>query len=271
MFLICLFSNFSLDKLILFYTFIGFILALCPPSEILNPCKCNAYGISCGGNEWYNLKHIFKAIDQRLKNNEKHFNQFELNNTAITELEENTFYEITFDEIYIYNATKLKLINTHAFTATNLVTKKFFVNRDIYFTTGPSALTNSPPNYDIFLMLSSIISLEEIKICNTNINQIPSRAFRSINGIQKNLSTIEFYGSPIVKVGDYPFYSLNNLIHLEFSATSIKSIPKTVFHFRNDSNVTMTLNLYSNDLNGTSFAMGSLTNLKETDNYKFLE
>jgi len=111
-------------------------------------------------------------------------------------------------------------------------------------------------------MLSSIISLEEIKICNTNINQIPSRAFRSINGIQKNLSTIEFYGSPIVKIGDYPFYSLNNLIHLEFSATSIKSIPKTVFHFRNDSNVTMTLNLYSNDLNGTSFAMGSLTNLK---------
>jgi hypothetical protein len=121
-----------------------------------------------------------------LKNNEKHFNQFELNNTAITELEENTFYEITFDEIYIYNATKLKLINTHAFTATNLVTKKFFVNRNIYFTRGPSALTNSPPNYDIFHMLCSIISLEEIKFCITNISQIASRAFRSINRFQKN-------------------------------------------------------------------------------------
>jgi hypothetical protein len=74
------------------------------------------------------LKHVFEAIDEKLKSNEKNFKRFYFNNTAITELEENTFYEITFEEIYIFNATKLKLINTRAFGATNLVTKIFKVN-----------------------------------------------------------------------------------------------------------------------------------------------
>jgi hypothetical protein len=64
-------------------------------------------------------------VNKILPDNEKHFNKFYLNNTAITELEENTFYEITFDKAIIVNSTKLNLINTHAFTTTSLVTKKF--------------------------------------------------------------------------------------------------------------------------------------------------
>jgi hypothetical protein len=91
-------------------------------------CKCNENEIYCSGSEWFNLKHVFEAIDEKLKSNEKNFKRFYFNNTAITELEENTFYEITFEEIYIFNATKLKLINTRAFGATNLVTKIFKVN-----------------------------------------------------------------------------------------------------------------------------------------------
>ncbi len=72
-----------------------------------------------------------------------------------------------------------------------------------------------------------------------------------------------------MKIGDYPLYRLNNLILLEFSSTAIKSIPKTVFHLENDSNLTMTLNLYSNYLNVTSFTIGSLTNLKRPTNINF--
>jgi hypothetical protein len=139
------------------------ILCLCPAPEILNPCKCDAEGISCGSNDVINLKNIFKAIDQKLNESEKHFKKFYLNNTAITEIEENTLYDITFDEIQIINAKKLKLINTNAFNATNLVTKKFSVN---YGNWKPlphlNPLTDSPPTHDIFHMLSSIISLEEI-------------------------------------------------------------------------------------------------------------
>jgi hypothetical protein len=70
---------------------------------VVNPCRCNAIGIYYGDNEKLNLKHIFEYVNQVLPDNEKHFNKFYLNNTAITELEENTFYEITFDEIIIFN------------------------------------------------------------------------------------------------------------------------------------------------------------------------
>ncbi len=113
------------------------------------------------------MKHVFEAIDEKLKSNEKNFKRFYFNNTAITELEENTFYEITFEEIYIFNATKLKLINTRAFGATNLVTKIFKVNYINNYTDFPkkrTALCSSPPEHDFFFMLSSMVNLEILDI-----------------------------------------------------------------------------------------------------------
>ncbi len=248
--------------LLILFALFGFISGKCPDPKILNPCKCNENGIFCGGNDVFNLKHIFEAIDSELNDNEKHFKQFFLNNTAITELEENTFHNITFDQIYIFNATKLKLINTHAFIATNSVTKKFSVNWYSFKEVDSKALINSPPNYDIFLMLSSIISLEEIYLVYTNITQIPSHAFRSVNEIQKNLTTIWFNGSPIVTIGNYSFYDLNNLDELSFDLTLIDSIPSNALHFREDSNNKMRLYLQYMKLNESSFEIESLNNLK---------
>jgi hypothetical protein len=247
---------------------IGFISGKCPDPEILNPCKCDKYGISCGGNDVLNLKQIFKAIDEKLNANEKHFEKFILNNEAITELEENTFYGITFDKIEISNATKLKLINSKAFTATNSVTKAFSVNIDSLTTYYSTPLTNSPPTHDIFLMLSSIINLETVNLLSTNITKIPSNAFQSINGSLNNLKTIDFSHSPILEIGDNPFSTLKNLKVLTFYFTNISSIPKTAFHFENDSNESFYLDLRQNNLNGTSFAVGSLDHLKRpTDIY----
>ncbi len=254
--------NYSLDKLILFYTSIGFILALCPTSEILNPCKCDQNGISCGGNDAFNLKNIFKSIDQKLSGSEKHFERFYLNNTAITELEENTFFEITFDSIEISNATKLKLINSKSLNATNSVTKVFSVNMDSLNTYNNTPLTDSPPTHDIFLMLSSIINLETVNLLSTNISKIPSNAFQSINGSLNNLKTIDFSHSPILEIGDKPFATLKNLNYLSFLETNISSIPKTAFHFENDSNELFQLDLRRTNLKGTSFAVDSLNNLK---------
>jgi len=75
------------------------IYSICPNPELLNPCKCINNQISCGGDQHINLKHMFKRLSQQLDDQNKHFNRFFLNNTAISELEENTFYEITFDNI----------------------------------------------------------------------------------------------------------------------------------------------------------------------------
>ncbi len=190
-----------------------------------------------------------------MNKSEKHFKQFYLNNTAITELEENTFFEITFDEIYIFNATNLKLINKSAFNGTNSVTRKFIVN---YALDHKTALNNSPPTHDIFYMLSSLINLERICLYSTNISEIPSHAFRLVNGTQNKLSFIEFAFSPIVEIGDNSFSSLNNLSHLSFDYTNIQTIPKTAFSFDKDSNTRMNLFLQETQLNSTSFAIESL-------------
>jgi hypothetical protein len=112
-----------------------------------------------------------------LGENEKHFKQFSWGNAAINEIEENTFFEVTFDEISISYARNLTSINWHAFTSTDLVTKVI----EIYFT----PIINSPPNYDIFLMLSSFINLEKLLINRTQISEIPSYAFRPVIGIQR--------------------------------------------------------------------------------------
>jgi hypothetical protein len=231
----------------------------------LSPCKCNENRISCGGNEWYNLKHVFQTIDQKLEKNEKKFKQFNLTNTEISEIEANTFFGITFDEINIFNATNLKLINTHAFTSTNLVTQKFFVNEDGCFDqsfTGKIPLINSPPNFNLFEMLSSMINLEAIVLCHTELKEIPNHAFRSIIGNQYNLSKIIFSGDSIAKIDRNPFSDLDSLEHISLYKTKIESIPTNAFYLKNNYNKKLKIDLRYSVLNGSSFEIGSFSHLK---------
>ncbi len=112
----------------------------CPKPELLKPCTCNEDVIHCGGNETLHLKLIFQQLNIELEDSKKHFKQFHLNNTAISELPENTFGDITFDTIDIFEAKNLSLISTFAFTATNLRLKAINING--------TPLKNTPPNYD---------------------------------------------------------------------------------------------------------------------------
>jgi hypothetical protein len=222
---------------------------------VLYPCKCDQNGITCGGTDSLNLKHVFQNIDQNLGQNEKHFKQFNLSNTVITEIEENTFFEVTFDEILIYNATNLKSINSHAFTSTNLVTKNFTLDN--------VPIVNSPPNYDVFLVLSSFINLEHLKLVGTKISEIPSYAFRPIIGVQTKLSGIDLRNNEIEKIGNYSFYDLKNLTFLSFYQNPLKLISMNSFNFKNFSNQTLSLYLDRiNTLSGSSFTINSLSNIK---------
>lgn len=78
----------------------------------------------------------------------------------------------------------------------------------------------------------------------------------------KLLTIIVFYHSFIEKIGDKPFYYLNNLIFLSLDTNIIGSITKTAFNFRDNSNEWLELELPNNNLNGKSFEIGSLINLK---------
>jgi hypothetical protein len=197
-------------------------------------------------------------MNQLLPDNEKHFTKFYLNNTAITELEENTFYDITFDKIVIHNSTKLKLINTHAFMVTNSLLKSF----DSRLT----PIVYSPPNYDIFYSLSLMLNIEEIIIINPNIVEVPSYAFRPIVGHQNKLRSIYIESGVIEKIGNYLFYGLNYLTNLSFYANKLDFIPKNAFHFEKTSDETMHLWLGYNSLNDSSFENGSFENFRKPTN-----
>jgi hypothetical protein len=136
------------------------------------------------------------------------------------------------------------------------------INSNAYYPQNRTALINSPPEHDLFFMLSSMVNLEDLKICYTNLDAIPSHAFRPANGNQNSLTFIDFFNNQIKEIGDSPFYYLDNLSYLTFAVNNISSIPKTAFNFKNNSNRSIALYLWKNNLNSISFEIGSLNNLK---------
>jgi hypothetical protein len=198
---------------------------------------------------------MFQKIDQELADNQKSFKKFYLNNTAITELEENTFFEITFEEINITDAKNLEMINTLAFSSNNMITKILFIKN--------CPIVYAPPNYDIFFSISLMLNIESVIIENTNLTKIPSNAFRPVNGVQNKLWQLYIHDSSSIReIGNYPFYYLPNLRDLSIESTSIDFIPPNAFHLKKEFNETITIWLDWLKLNGSSFALHSLDFLK---------
>lgn len=220
----------------------------CPPAEILSPCICHEdTEIHCGTNTKFSLSDIFAKLSDN--STTKHFTLFYFNNSVITQLQDNTFHEITFDEILIEEANALTTINAHAFGANNLRVKKF-------------SIKNSPVNpVNIFDIISSFANLEYLFIQKTNITEIPSNAFQPLNGVQSNLKYVYFEG--ITKIGDYAFYEMDNLqtIHLGYNL-QLNSIPVHAFDFRHNSTVRCNIQLYSCGLSEESFPLGVFLNSK---------
>jgi len=228
----------------------------CPKPEILYPCTCYRNNITCSGNQNINLKHTFLQLSQQLAVGKKNFNHFYLNNTAITELEENTFFDITFEGITIERAEKLNLINTYAFGDTNSILKNFEIIS--------SPIINSLPNHDFFLMLSLMKNIERIHIFETDILEIPSYAFRPIEGYQNKLKILDISGHKLRELGNYPFYDLNSLTKLRLSLSSIDYIPSNAFNFRTDSKESLDIYLdyYLFDGNYSDIEKNALLNIE---------
>ena len=177
-----------------------------------------------------------------------------MNNTFITELKENTFKDITFDEITIENCDNLTKIHKNAFIETEFVTKGLYIKENF--------LLSSDDN-SIFEVFSKFINLEELQLEDNNITEIPSNAFQRIIGYQDNLRNLSFSGETIKKIGSRPFSLLNGLTHLTISNTMINYIPEDAFEFEEGSNQQLTLELYLNhQLNSSSFHQDSLTHFK---------
>jgi Leucine-rich repeat (LRR) protein len=188
-----------------------------------------------------------------LDKDNKHFNVFYLDNTAIYELPENTFEDITFDSIKILDAKNLSLIHTLAFSASNLHLKRFFVSN--------SSINNSPPNHDIFTAISSMVGLEYLFIINSLIDEIPENAFRLLKDQQKNLSEINLFSNKIRKIGKNAFQDLISLEVLDLHNNTIDHISEKSFNFRESSEKITRMFLNGCLLNSSSFEIGSFDSL----------
>jgi len=102
--------------------------AICPTPEMIKPLRCaiedDQRVIYFKGNDFTDLKQIFSKMSLHLDKSDKSFFKFWLENTAINTLENDTFGDITFEFIYIYNPFSLKQIQPKAFSPYNTQTIK---------------------------------------------------------------------------------------------------------------------------------------------------
>jgi hypothetical protein len=220
----------------------------------MKPCVCENNSITCGGDQNYNLQHIFGKISNVLGDNEKHFSKLTLSNTNISKLVENTFQEITFEYIILKNTTNLKNIESHTFSTT---ASKILEFEQL----GESQIGKN--DYNGFSeAMSSMVNVRKITFDRNQFRNIKSRFFRNLFGEQKNLKTIDF--NPNLKmikilesVGDFPFFYLLNLKHINFYGHNIHTVGKNAFDFFKSSNDTLEIDFSENNLNASSFKKGS--------------
>ena len=223
-----------------------------PAFQVLKPCKFvkNEQAIYCGGNTDIDLKSIFHNFSKQLSNNEKHFKTFYLNNTYIKALEENTFSEITFDEIDIKGCDNLMNIDRYAFSTTDFITKGFWL------------FSNSKLSMDktIFDILSSFVNIESIYLSDIGFTEIPSKAFRPLIGYQNNLKNLTFF-QEITKIGSHAFFDLKNLSKLSILTRDLISIPDYAFEFEEFSDQLFLIQFVYNS-NFSAFNEKTLLNIR---------
>ena len=226
----------------------------CPAPALFKPCVCKDNGIICGGHSDIDLVNIFQTLEKNLKKSEKHFDSLYLNNTSINELKENTFKDITFDQIRIEDCNNLSKIHINAFLETDLVTSILILHSN-------PALSST--DNSIFNVFSKFVNLEELVLEYNNITEIPSNAFQRITGYQKKLESLTFCGKSFKKIGSRPFSLLKGLRTIMIFGTSLSYIPEYAFDFENDSDQQLKINFAGNKfLNGSSFQQDSLSHFK---------
>ena len=227
-------------------------LSVCPDSSLLKPCSCNKDMIICGNRfQALDLVQIFQKLGKQLPKTGKHFNEFHLTNSLITELKENTFSDITFDTIRLHECPKLKTIHKNAFTTTDQITS--------WLNILDNPVLSSPDN-SIFEAINKFANLSECYISDTNITEIPSNAFKNK---QDQMKIISFSGKSIKKIGENVFSNFKNIERIDLIRTSIDFIPENTFESKEESNQTLIIFLFGNRLlNSSGLSEHSLTKFK---------
>ena len=236
-------------------------LCTCPDESLMSPCSCKVLlgyieVIKCPGISTNELVNVFDSLSRNLNGNQKHFYSLRVSYGAIDELMENTFKDITFDEITISDCENLTTIHDNAFNGTELVTKRMtFLNNPVL----------KFENKSIFYILSKFINIEDISLNGKDqINEIASNAFR-YNPMNK-LLTLRLIWS-FTKIESNAFSTLNNLTQIRLVANHFESISENAFAFNTPSDVPFLLTFgIKNSTIYLGLSEKSLLNIKRPTN-----
>jgi hypothetical protein len=164
-------------------------------------------------------------------------------NAPTNEIPENVFIDIEFEKIYIYESNFTR-IHSNAFNSTSFIIETFSHNAQ-----STSKLRNSPPDYDFYEALSSLVNAVElyINLDSDTVHEIPDYAFNKSNYQQIHLEIIDFMGNySISRIGNFAFHNMPSIRIIGFYVNSIQTISKNAFDFQFFSNVSLKI-----DLSGT--------------------
>lgn len=194
---------------------------------------------------------------------QKHFKKLTIYKTENLSLDhylvlnESSFWDITFDE---FEATQIKMINNNAFGKSSSTIKR--INN--LFESDGHFLSNSPPNYDVWKVLNSLINVEIVEL-GLNINEIPPEAFKA----KTNLKSISIHSYNQITIKRLSFLNLDNLVELKFVSSNIKKIQNEAFNFNSTSTKTFNLTFEQCNFNSDSFEPKSFDGIKPTFQIEF--
>ena len=192
------------------------------------------------------LDNVIGKMSKTLSNDEKHLQALYLTGTSITELKDNVFHDLVFDEIYVTDNSLLTKVHRHAFNGTAQVTTAidFISNK---------ALSQSADN-SLFDALSELVNVKQVDFAEgNNLTEVPSYAFKPVNSYQNELWQVSFQGS-LERISTRSFFFLNALRVVSFLHTKLEHIPAHAFELERNSSTRLQIDLSQNaNLTGDSF------------------
>lgn len=206
------------------------------------------------GNTFRRFKKLNQAFEIISEFSEiKHFDRLEiLNFKTITSLDEITFGKLIFNEITIVGWKYLERIRLDSFKEISNQIKIFNVINS------PSLVSQPNSDYDLNELINSLTNCEELRF------KPFQKELKQIQLVNLKVFSFDGVGSSvkIESIEDYAFYECDKLEYIFLQKNNINLIGERSFHFKNESNTILTIFLSENKLNGESFSLNSLNNIK---------
>lgn len=193
------------------------------------------------------MQKIFYTINKNLLNEtEKHFKRIELWTTNTDKsliLDDNPFSDITFDEFQGHRINNV-LLGNKAFGKSATTIKKLSCEY--------CAIENSPPNYDVWKSLSTLIQLNSLSI-GLNVTEIPTNAILPKDGSESQLQYFTLKSFNNITIRSSAFQYLKNLTELRLDSMKIERFQDESFKFNSNTSNDLYISFVNTTVLGESF------------------